>query len=313
MKRSIHFRWKLNPSGTRDSLDEQEIAHREDVKQWTQDRQEVFGATQLGTRIALRYLLPIFVAALAVVLFSVSTSLLGGPGEKVVEAVRAPAVKIDESVVSSLNALQVARAFLDAQSEEERLKWTRNPERAKALLGSFPEEIQGYPIAHQSLQRMGVASASGNLFFERFAVTMPDGGRRLICVAKTPEGPLVDYEAFARYGTADWKSLLAGESGEEIRLVAKPSFYFQHRFADENRSLVGYAPKGTVTEDLLREITSKAPKQRVTLRLSPLADSHEQKQVVIEKVLASGWVRTDGDVEARWQLRQSRHERSALR
>jgi hypothetical protein len=34
----------------------------------------------------------------------------------------------------------------------------------------------------------------------------------------------------------------------------------------------------------------------------PEGESYLKRQVVIEKVIASGWVRTEGDLEARWLL-----------
>ena len=72
------------------------------------------------------------------------------------------------------------------------------------------------------------------------------------------------------------------------------------------------SPVGSPTAGLLGAITSKVPKQRVTLKIRPEGDSHQHKQVVIERVLANGWVQTEGDVEARWQLRKER-KRSSLR
>ena len=38
-------------------------------------------------------------------------------------------------------------------------------------------------------------------------------------------------------------------------------------------------------------------------RLRPEGESHQHRQVVIEKVLSIGWVRTEGDLESKWQFR----------
>ena len=101
-----------------------------------------------------------------------------------------------------------------------------------------------------------------------------------------------------------------------IRKVVGPSWSPTPAMIKSNpdwpASLTGYAPVGSPTAGLLGAITSKVPKQRVTLKIRPEGNSHQHKQVVIERVLANGWVQTEGDVEARWQLREER-KRSPLR
>ena len=116
--------------------------------------------------------------------------------------------------------------------------------------------------------------------FERFVVTMKEGGRRLLCVTATPRGPLVDYQAFARHCSADFDKLVSGHAGEEVRVFAGSSFYFNHAFSSDNEwsayglenpdwpaQLTGYARKNSVTDQVLREMLKKAPKQRVIVMI----------------------------------------------
>ena len=131
--------------------------------------------------------------------------------KKLAQPVREPSVIIDESAVSNLTSREVAQAFLDATSEEERLALVRNPNEVRSGMVTFPDEVKSYPIAHTFVKPMGVATAGGNMRFQRFSVSMPDGRSRFLCVADTPRGPLVDYEAFARHGTVNWEKLLAGK------------------------------------------------------------------------------------------------------
>ncbi len=222
---------------------------------------------------------------------------------------------MDETRVTSDSAREVAEAFLEALTTPERLAVTRDPEAAASQLADYPEEVRALPIEHTGLRGMRVTSASGEARFHRFAVRMKDGGMRLLCVAETARGPLVDYQAFARFGTADWEELQEGAVAEEVRIFAKASTYYQHRFEDETKwvsfeltspdwpkSLMGYARAESVTARALSKIVGNT-KQRVTLNIRPEGESHLQRQVVIEKVLADGWVRTEGDVESKWRRR----------
>ena len=305
---------------------EQEAALLEDLKMQERGMTEEVPEDPVGSRFSLKYLIPIMILALLGIIVPLALSLKNRSGPSSAASSsrvatrfpgREPKVEIDEAIVSNLSALEVAQAFLEAGSEQERFALVRDSERALAKLAAFAQEIRTYPIEHGTMFRMGAASASGNLRFERYAVTMTDGRMRLLCIAATPRGLRVDYEAFARYGTATWQGLLEGKAGEEVRLFVRPSFYFEHEFPDDKSwtafelsnpdwpdSLTGYAVTGSVTAQLLTEIISKKPKQRVTLKLRSKGESHHNRQLRIEKVLASGWVRTPGDIEAKWQRRQ---------
>ncbi|MFP6875764.1 MAG: hypothetical protein VCA37_02950 [Roseibacillus sp.] len=329
-RRGMDEQGKLNRTGKPAPLLEQELVRLKDMKMFEEVRKENFGAGQVGNRIPIKYLAPIMVIALLGVAIPFALNVVNWKTptkdaskhkaqKKLAQPVREPSVIIDESAVSNLTSREVAQAFLDATSEEERLALVRNPNEVRSGMVTFPDEVKSYPIEHTFVKPMGVATAGGIMRFQRFSVSMPDGRPRFLCVAETPRGPLVDYEAFARHGTVNWEKLLAGEAGEMVRLLVKPSFYFNHGFTDEKKwvafelsnpdwpaSLTGYAPVGSPTAGLLGAITSKVPKQRVTLKIRPEGDSHQHKQVVIERVLANGWVQTEGDLEARWQLREGR-------
>ncbi|MDE0594155.1 MAG: hypothetical protein OSB65_02810 [Roseibacillus sp.] len=323
MEKETEKRGKLKKSGKAEFILEQEFTLPEDRK--TQD----WGLTEEdppGRRFSLKYVIPIVILVLLGITVPLALRLSSrwersAAASTLKEGTPLPEreqeVNIDEAIVSDLSALEVAQAFLGAGSERERLALVRDPERALAKLAGFAQEVRAFPIEHGAVIAMGAASASGNMRFERFAVTMADGRMRLLCIAATPRGPMVDYESFARYGTATWQGLLEGEAGEEVRLVVKPSFYFNHGFTNDKSwtafelsspdwpdSLTGYATTGSPTAELLTEITSKNRKQRVTLKLRPEGESHHARQVRIEKVLASGWVLTEGDIEKKWQRKQ---------
>lgn len=318
----------LGQSGVHSPLMEQEVDKLEGVKRYKELLDAEMGAGQAGSRIPLKFFLPALGVGAVVIGLVVGLSSKGGDSTnpEMAPPKREPPVSIDEAAVSGDSAMEVARKFLKATSAEERVALVRNADTVRENLRSYPAAVIAYPIAFSSLVQMGPASASGELRFQRFTVTICDGSRRLLCVAQTSAGPLVDYDAFARYGTAEREDLLDGESGEQLRLVVKPSFYYNHGFSDDEvwtafdlsspdwpDSLTGYARSESSTAGVLTEILRNAPKQRVTLKIRPEAESYRKRQFVIEKILASGWVMTQGDIEARWLMRKEELAKSARR
>lgn len=313
-------------SGIVNPLPEQQAAYQEDLRRVERERMANVGAGQEGSRIPVKTLIPIVVLALVGIAVPVGLSLTDWRaliGKKSAEKTapleevdRIADIAIDEEAVTNLNARDVAEAFLRAETLEERLGFVRNPDNVVLGLPWFPTATKACPIPYLTLNNMGSASASGELSFERYAVGMPDGSHRLLCVTQTPRGLLVDYEAFARYGTS-WKRLLAGEPGSEVRLIIRQSYYFQPPFEDDSKwlsyelsnpdwpgNLTGYAPIDSVTAQVLQKMLSKSPRQRLIVQLRAEEESHRSKQFLIEKVLSSGWVRSKADLESKWKMRQ---------
>lgn len=313
-------------SGIVNPLPEQQAAYLEDLRRVEHERMVNVGAGQEGTRIPAKTLIPIIVLALVAIGIPVGLSLTdwrGLSGKKsqgkpapLEEVDRIADISIDEEAVTKLNARDVAEAFLKAETFEERLNYVRNPDQVVLGLPWFPPGTKACPIPYLTLNNMGQASASGELNFDRFAVGMPDGSHRLLCVTQTSRGLQVDYEAFARYGTS-WKRLLAGEPGTEVRLIVRKSYYFQPPFQDDSKwlsyelsnpdwpgNLTGYAQVDSVTAQVLQKMLSRAPRQRLIVQLRAQEGSHQNKQFLIEKVLSSGWVRSKADLESKWKMRQ---------
>jgi hypothetical protein len=224
---------------------------------------------------------------------------------------------IAESEVTDESAREVAEAFLKATSLDDRLTRVRDPDAVRGRLASYSEESRAVPILFSGIQAMGLATASGEARFHRFAVQMPDGTSCFLPVVQTSRGPLVDYDAFARYGTAGWQDLLEGVPASELRVIARRSTYHQFDFVDERKwmafelsspdwpsTLTAYAPTDSITAGTLFAITGRKSKQRVVLSIRPEGESYLKRQFIIEKVLASGWVRTEGDIESRWLLKR---------
>ena len=65
---------------------------------------------------------------------------------------------------------------------------------------------------------------------------LTSGGRRLLYVVGTDEGPRVDWDAYVRYGTAAWELFLQGEVAEAtVRVFPSASDYFDGSFKDREK------------------------------------------------------------------------------
>lgn len=208
---------------------------------------------------------------------------------------------------------EIAEAFLAAGDPRERLQWVRNPEAVAGRMDSYPEEALSHPV--DKLVPMGQASTR-DLRFARFNARFPGNRHRLLCVIPTGEGPKVDWDAYARYGSADWESILGGAAREaEVRVFLKSEEYYNYAFRDDS-VWQGYKLTTPDSGELIhayvrrdstrgRLLAAALPKnrvkpQRMTLTISSLEGSHQHRQFEIVRVHAVGWVRAAEDVEDDW-------------
>jgi hypothetical protein len=221
-------------------------------------------------------------------------------------------------VVTIHSAREVARLFLEAPTEKDRLKWARDLPGLRGRTKNFPDEAVALPVVFEELTPMGKVEATGGFEFNQFAVRMPGGSMRLVCVVWTDDGLRVDWDSFARYSTADWDALLSGGVEEaELRVFIRPVEYYLGDFADDSRwqsfemvspdwpqSLYAYAAKGSPTAAVLADMVRSAPHfGRVTVRVKAGTEP-ERRQVEIAKLLGTCWVQGEDDPEEAYSLRQ---------
>jgi hypothetical protein len=135
--------------------------------------------------------------------------------------------------------IDAGRAFPNAETMEERLKWTRRGERVWPLMGgeAVAPEVVGLPIKVSALTFMGQVLA-GKMQFTNFHVVMAGGGSRLLAVVETKAGPGVDWECFARYQPVSWEKILSEGTGGKavpVRAFVQASDYYNFEYADEKK------------------------------------------------------------------------------
>jgi hypothetical protein len=224
------------------------------------------------------------------------------PAEVAAEPLPAPVAVVDDG----LSARAVAEHFTGATTQEERLKWVRQPEAVAAAMEQFFSSGKGSGEAVAKLD----AIAPGNLddsIHERFAVTLADGTRRLLCLLPTAGGVRVDFKAYARHGSVAWADLLGGQAAEadEMRLFLEKGDYYNFGFKHEVRwqcftvsspdlelPVWVYLARTDPAHKLLQAAYGPKP-VRVTVALRSVGDSHLRRQFEIVAVRAADWVVPD--------------------
>lgn len=209
------------------------------------------------------------------------------------------------------NPKEIAEAFTSSTDPQERLQWVVNSEEIAKRLNQYPEEALSHPA--QSITPMGTASTP-TLIFARFAVKFANGNVRLLCVVPTASGSKIDWDAYARYGTASWSDLESGKVNQGmIRAFIQPAFIYSHRYRDDTQwlcyrisspdskqSYLGYARQDSKTGEVLKSVLTqknRSKPQRITLSIHFESGDLKQRQLTITHVHSLGWVLDPQDLE----------------
>jgi hypothetical protein len=200
--------------------------------------------------------------------------------------------------------LAMAKAFLAAKSPAGQSAFVRDPERVRPFMDAFAPKVGTGTVI--DVRSYGFARADVATVFS-FLVKFSDGGSRVVCVISTPDGPKVDWEAFARHGTATATDLKNGKAATaEVRVLATAGSYYNYRFLDDKLwravelanadwadSLTGYVRANSATANKLEKLMDDADgiPVPVLLRLSVDAESAPRGQCVIEELVVPHWVK----------------------
>jgi len=235
---------------------------------------------------------------------------LRADGEKVPGAADRVAV-VEESLVPAraedwkgVTPEEAVKGFTEAAGAEERLRWVRDAERVAPFLRAFFIAGPGAKERVAAVTQMDAVQTEAASFL-RYQVALEGGGNRLLCVVIDEEkGAKVDFESYARHGSAKWADLLNGTAREadEMRLFVEPGNYYNLGFADEGRwrHFIGsspdldgvvdlYAERGTDEERLMNAVAGGAT-MRATLGIGSVGESFAERQFQIRKVWGPGWV-----------------------
>lgn len=206
----------------------------------------------------------------------------------------------------------VARAFLAERDPEKRLKRVRNAESVRGRMGEYSEEARSAPGRIDKV--IGHGSADGRQV-TAFAVAMPSGGIRLLEVVWTPEGPRVDWDAYARHGTASWEDLWSGKAERAVvRVFCEPSTERPAPFDDREtwtcfrmsgpdlpQMALAFAKVGSAREAMMKKVILGTPRYRQRFVLEVvLHEGGSEPLFEIAHCLAVGWILGEHAVEEDW-------------
>jgi hypothetical protein len=149
-----------------------------------------------------------------------------------------------------------------------------------------------------------------------FVVEFSSGNLRLLEVVGTVEGPRVDWDAYARYGSASWEDLWSGEAKRAVvRVFCEPSTERPEPFEDQGKwtcfrmsspdlpqAVLGFTEAGSVRDVMMKRVILGTPnyRQRFTLEVVRHA-GRDEPLFEITRCLAVGWVTSDPAVEEIWE------------
>lgn len=134
-----------------------------------------------------------------------------------------------------VSSREIATKFLEASSVDEQLPLVREPGH-EALMRKHWErfrETEGDLKILRPLTR----NRAQDVYYDTFQAVFTNGALRLVCVVEDSDSheQFIDWEAYARYGTASWDALLTEAADQaEVRVFLSPGYHFEGTFTDPN-------------------------------------------------------------------------------
>ena len=214
------------------------------------------------------------------------------------------------------SALAVAKKFAFSKHQDDRFPWVLAPEKVKIHLKDYPQQAIDSPA--KSVSHL-IDDLSDDQKADLYIAHFPKGETRLIYLKYTDKGYRVDWDCYARYGTASWKNILTGKSPQAVvRVQLQTDHYYTYDYRDESVwmcyklinpdmgiPIYGYVKKGSQTAEILQANLSDPVQAegRVIIRLTSTDKARHHHQFQIERVLATGWhLKNDKDeYEDHWK------------
>jgi hypothetical protein len=196
----------------------------------------------------------------------------------------------------------LTRKFLEACRIEDLLPLVRNPSVAEARMR---RHYSAGEIAAPGMVAFNTASEilrTGTTSILKSRTRSHD--EIALAYVETPQGIKIDWESWVGWSDMSWQQFLTTKptAGQVFRLVLCPTDYYNFAFANDNKwqayrltspdggnLLYGYAERGSVMNSKLRpSLDNQQTPLMLALKFPENATSNNQ--VLIEKIVAEGWV-----------------------
>ena len=213
-----------------------------------------------------------------------------------------PPEEVDVSV-DTVQVEAVVKRFLEAADVDELLGLARNRSRVEPLMRRYYEKNAYNASGFRRLVMSSEMQIKGDLVSVQ--VELPDLTRKLIVLERKDDTYIVDWESWVTYGEMGWKELRASRSTKPVlmRVLISNVEYYNFGFSDENKwqsyrlssddkqeSLYGYIDVNSEVASKMRLLNSVRREMALTIRVRFPEGAKADNQVIIEEVIASGWV-----------------------
>ena len=272
------------------------------------------GGTRRGERRQMFWMLIGGAALFLVILAGVLVILLGGdaanpqvapplPAKVAALAVKPePAAGLSSDAGFLAEAEPLAKKFLEARRIDELLALVRNPGVAEARMRRL------YPDGTIAAPGMADFNLSAGITRHGTITTLKVRTRnfeeKTLAWVATPQGLKIDWESWVGWSDMPWEEFLATKptTPHTFRLILSNVDYYNFAFTDDvkwqayrlsspdqTHAIYGYAQRGSTVNSRLRPPPENAEVPMI-LALKFPADATSNTQVLVDQVVAEGWV-----------------------
>lgn len=218
------------------------------------------------------------------------------------EPVNAAAIPALTDAAFVAAAEPIAKKFLEAKSAEELISLIRNPDVSAPRLRGFYPNSAIEPVGLSAFNSQNEVVREGLTYL--VGVRTRDFEEKAMVFVNTPDGPRIDWESWVGWSEMTWEQFLKTKPATPhlFRVNLNKVEYYNMAFSDEGKwqshrllspdgmvSIYGYAERGSITNSQLH-IPPDASSAPFTLMIRFPESGEFRDQVIIDKVLAEGWV-----------------------
>lgn len=235
--------------------------------------------------------------------------LQGLPGIKIAElkmtdegdpAVLPQDFNIDAELVVVIEAVG---NFLNAGDVDEMLKYVRERPRVGKQVRNYYSAGLFRSTKFRKIGISGGLQLKGSLV--TVTVELEDFSERPIALERTADGYLVDWESWVGWGELSWDEFQTTRSTRPtlMRVSVINVEYYNFAFSDDRkwqsyrledasgeRSFFGYAPKGSLQASRMIAVGKEDESRSMIVRLRYPEKAMRRDQVIIDEVIAHGWI-----------------------
>ena len=196
----------------------------------------------------------------------------------------------------------LAKKFLEARKAEELIPLIRNPDLAAPRIRRFYPDSEVTPEGLSTFNPLSEVVREGSAYL--VGVQTRDFEDKAMAFFNTPDGLRIDWESWVGWSEMTWEQFLKTQPAtpQLFRVNLNKVDYYNMAFSDEGKwqshrllspdgmvSIYGYAERGSISNSQLH-IPPESTSAPFTLMIRFPESGEFRDQVIIDKVLAEGWV-----------------------